>query len=91
MKCKRICIPLFIYFLRYSPGATFKPFAKLLGWLGELLRITTYSRVLRNSSDWSKRLLNMDENFNSLENDIKGSISLPSFKNNLFNHFCASY
>ena len=33
----------------------------------------------------------MDENLNSLENDIEDSISLPWFKNKLYMHFCASY
>ena len=60
-------IPLFIYLPRYFeiPGATLKSLARLSGLLGELpgTRITTYPRVLRNSSDWSKRLLNMDEYF----------------------------
>ena len=61
------CIPLFIYLPRYFeiPGATLKSVTRLSGLLGELpgTRITTYSRVLRNTSDWSKRLLNMDEYF----------------------------
>ena len=59
------CIPLFIYLPRYFeiPGATLKSLPRLSGLLGELPGTTTYSRVLRNSSDWSKRLLNMDEYF----------------------------
>ena len=55
----------FIYLPRYFeiPGATLKSLPRLSGLLGELPGITTYSRVLSNSSDWSKRLLNMDEYF----------------------------
>ena len=45
----------------YFPGATFKCLPGLLGLLGELLGITTYSLVYRNSSDWSKRLLSIDD------------------------------
>ena len=59
------CIPLFIYLPRYFeiPGATLKSLSRLSGLLGELPGITTYSRVLKNSSDWSKRLSNIDEYF----------------------------
>ena len=57
--------PLFIYLPCYFeiPGATLKSLPRPSGLLGESPGITTYSRVLRNSSDWSKRLLNMDEYF----------------------------